>query len=244
MIEQQRLSAASMETLFQRLKTGGWRIVAPRASGDTMSFSEVDSPRDMATGMIQTTLSPKSEVFPMWEELFRFRRTETGIEMTEPTAPIQPTVVFGVRPCDARSLAALHAVFTWDYQDGPYLQRRAKVVLVGMSCAEADQCCFCTSVGGGPGDVTGSDLLLTSIGDDYLVEIVSERGRELATLAGDLLGAVGDVDKAAHLADVPVRFDVDQLAKRLPRAFEQDDLWIEQSLRCLGCGACAYVCPT
>ena len=26
--------------------------------------------------------------------------------------------------------------------------------------------------------------------------------------------------------------------------FDRSDVWLEQSLRCIGCGACAFVCPT
>lgn len=244
MIEQKRMPTASMGALFQRLKAGGWRIVAPRAAGDTVTFGEIESPDEMATGLVQTTLSSKSVVFPMWEELFRFRHGESGAEFRDVDEAIMPTAVVGLRPCDARAMQALHAVFTWDSQDEPYLRRRGRIALLGLSCAQADDCCFCTSVDGGPGDATGSDLLLTALGDDYLVEVVSDRGRELAALAGDLLVAGADVDKAAYLATVPVRFDAARLSTGLSKAFDREELWLEQSLRCLGCGACAYVCPT
>ena len=41
-----------------------------------------------------------------------------------------------------------------------------------------------------------------------------------------------------------MRFTADQLAARLPALFPKNEVWVEQSLRCLGCGACAFVCPT
>ncbi|MEW6252083.1 MAG: 4Fe-4S dicluster domain-containing protein, partial [Planctomycetota bacterium] len=50
--------------------------------------------------------------------------------------------------------------------------------------------------------------------------------------------------RGAVLAKVPPRFAADQLAGKLPALFDDNDLWREQSLRCLGCGACAFVCPT
>ncbi|MBN1425232.1 4Fe-4S dicluster domain-containing protein [Candidatus Fermentibacteria bacterium] len=244
MIEQKRMSTTSLEALFQRYKTAGWWILAPRAEGDITTFGEVDSPGDVAAGLIQTTLSPKSAVLPIWEELFRFRRGESGIEVVEAAESSVPTIIFGLRPCDARAFAALDAVFTWDSQDEPYLARRNKVAFVSIACNQADDYCFCTSTGGGPGDTAGSDLLLTGVGDEYLVEVVTERGVELAGIAGELFGPAEGMDKAAHLASVPVRFDLDRLRQVLPKTFDREELWIDQSLRCLGCGACAYVCPT
>lgn len=244
MIQHRRMAKTAAGQLFQRLKAAGWRIVAPRPAGDTVSFCEIDAPEEMAQGVIQTTLSPKSAVLPMWEALFGFRGDGAEIEMATIPEQAPPTVVFGLRPCDARAFAALDAVFTRDYPDQPYLRRRERIALVGVSCAEADEFCFCTSVGGGPGHATGSDLLLTAIGDDYLVEVVTDRGEELAGIAGDLLVAAEGVGKAAYLADVPERFDMDRLLHGLPAAFGREEQWLDQSLRCLGCGACAYVCPT
>ena len=50
-------------------------------------------------------------------------------------------------------------------------------------------------------------------------------------------------DKEKFLANVPVKFDVDTLVPKAQNSFESP-VWLEQSLRCIGCGACAYVCPT
>ena len=51
------------------------------------------------------------------------------------------------------------------------------------------------------------------------------------------------MDKATLVARVEVAFDQPALTAKLPGLFERG-LWDEQALRCLGCGACAYVCPT
>ncbi len=57
--------------------------------------------------------------------------------------------------------------------------------VVGVSCTKADEFCFCTSVGGGPGDTTGSDILLTAAqGGGYLAEILTEKGKALVAGAG------------------------------------------------------------
>ncbi len=244
MSDTRRLRAASLGALFERLRAAGWRIIGPRASGDTVTFGEVASPEDLATDIVQTTLSPKDVVLPMWEELFRFAKDPSGIRLSDRPVPATPTLVWGVRPCDARALSALDAIFTWDFQDEPYLARRGALTLVGVACTEADDWCFCTSTGGGPGDPTGSDLFLTPIEEGFLVEALSDRGRGIESAAEELFEPVDRADVVVRLADVPVRFDHKRLEPILKEAFDKEELWRAQSLRCLGCGACAYVCPT
>jgi sulfhydrogenase subunit beta (sulfur reductase) len=61
-------------------------------------------------------------------------------------------------------------------------------------------------------------------------------------LAADLFTAAPTEEKEKNLARVEKRFDVKKLAEKLPGFFDSP-VWVEQSLRCLGCGACAYVCP-
>ena len=51
------------------------------------------------------------------------------------------------------------------------------------------------------------------------------------------------MDKSASAAKVEPAFDQPALTSQLPGLFDSE-LWVDQSLRCVGCGACAYVCPT
>ncbi len=37
--------------------------------------------------------------------------------------------------------------------------------------------CFCTSLGSGPAEAANVDLMLTDIGDEFLVEEVTEKGQ-------------------------------------------------------------------
>jgi ferredoxin len=52
------------------------------------------------------------------------------------------------------------------------------------------------------------------------------------------------MDKESRLATVAGAFSPDAVAASLQRLFDAGDFWEEQSRRCIGCGACAYVCPT
>jgi len=65
----------------------------------------------------------------------------------------------------------------------------------------------------------------------------------VVNLASNLFEKTTNIEKEKFLAEVPVRFNHEEIRERLDKFFESKE-WIEQSLRCLGCGACAYVCPT
>jgi ferredoxin len=120
-----------------------------------------------------------------------------------------------------------------------------KTTLVSVACARSDEHCFCTSVGGGPGSVSGSDVLLTDVGHgEFLAEIITDRGRGLLAAAPGLPRPGPDLKKEDHLARVGPAFALDRVEAAMAALFDDESFWTEQSLRCLGCGACAYVCPT
>jgi formate hydrogenlyase subunit 6/NADH:ubiquinone oxidoreductase subunit I len=228
------------------MTASGRRILAPKAKGEESLFEEVKSLAEVCLDHVQTRSSAKEAVFPKCEAMLRYTLGDKGVVAYD-EKPFDPpsTVVFGVRPCDARSIAALTAVFNWDYPDKFYLERLARMTIIALSCTKADSDCFCTSVGGGPGDTAGSDILLTPISDgEYLAEVLTEKGQQIVALAPELFTAAPGAKKESYLAKVPVQFDAAELAKKLPVLFSDDKAWVEQSLRCLGCGACAFVCPT
>jgi ferredoxin len=164
------------------------------------------------------------------------------LEDVEPQ--VQPTVLFGIRPCEARAFHALDVVFNWDYKDKFFNTRLANTTVVAMSCTQADDSCFCTSVGSRPDDTAGSDILLSTLkAGGFVAEVLTDKGKALVALAKDafqpLTGDAGLVPPAT----VAPAFDAKVLQQKLAAKFDSP-LWAEQSLRCLGCGACAFVCPT
>jgi sulfhydrogenase subunit beta (sulfur reductase) len=234
---------AELEKLFSDWQSRGARIMAPKKNGDQIDFAVVTTPAEVSLDQVQTVQSAKAAVFPRVEELFSFKSRDGRVEVRERDA-LPQTVLFGVRPCDAAAFAALKAIFTWDSPDDLFSGRLEKTTVVAVSCARADAYCFCTSVGGAPGATDGSDMLLTEISPgEFLTEILSEKGRGLTGAAG-LKPCPAGVSKEDYLARVEPAFAREKVAPALARLFDDGAFWAEQSLRCLGCGACAYVCPT
>ncbi len=124
-------------------------------------------------------------LFPQVETLFTYASADDPSSIETPLRMERPRLLFGVRPCDARACGLLDKVFnSEDYKDIYYLTRRASLTVVGMGCVQARATCFCSSVGGGPCSPEGSDILLIDIGNEYVVQILSEQGARLFEGAG------------------------------------------------------------
>ena len=221
------------------------RLIAPIEDRMGTSFGEVSDPAAVRLDYRNTHLSSKEVVFPQCETLLRFRDDEAEDALSEE----RETVLFGVRPCDARALSLLDRVFTWDGLDDPYyLRRRQGTIVVALACREPGPACFCTSVGGAPAGEAGADVLATDLGDRLLLQAVKERGDALLEDAGvgeaasdaDVEAAKQAAESAeALLASVKAPTDLERL-----RATFDSDVWSELAMGCLGCGACTYSCPT
>lgn len=238
------LQSSSLEKLFHKLNETR-HIYAPVKKGKITSFNRVESLDEVAKDYIQTTISAKSILFLRNEILFHYKQENGDIPIKESDLQkIPEMVIWGCRPCDAKSFKSLSSVFNGDYKDIIYSSREARSAIISFSCNEADEYCFCTSAGSGPGNTEGSDILLTRLkSGDYLAEILTEKGQLIRELIPALFEASSTERKEENLARVPVVFDTAALKQKLEQAWDSE-LWITQSMRCLGCGACAFVCPS
>ncbi|MEI7595802.1 MAG: 4Fe-4S dicluster domain-containing protein [Bacteroidota bacterium] len=244
MEENKIISKESLGKLFDKIKSTGVVIHAPVGEDKNVEFKEVANFKEINHEYIQTIQSPKSLVFPKHETMFEFEKVEGEMKLKDVnTDEFKETVLWGAHPCDAVGFGALNAIFTWDYQDKYFIDRLKKLTVISLSCTKGDSYCFCTSVGINPGCETGSDILLTPIGNDkFLAQILTEKGEKIYKLASELFENAGNVNKEEHLAKIEKAFDYEELNKKLATNFD-DKVWEEIAMRCLGCGACAYVCP-
>jgi formate hydrogenlyase subunit 6/NADH:ubiquinone oxidoreductase subunit I len=239
------LSDNNLQMLLQELIRSERKVVAPVRTNNKVLFRQVANSSEVCSDHIQTALSAKDLLFPKTEELFKYRKIGKEVDMNDFSYnDIPETVLWGCRPCDAAGITPLNGIFNWDCSDNIFNERKARLTVVSFGCTRHDDSCFCTSVNGGPGNTTGSDILITSMGNgNHLAEIVTEKGRALVEKYNSLFDRNGlDVDKDAFLTKLDKAFDAGEIKKRLD-AFFNSDIWQRQSARCLGCGACAYVCP-
>ena len=243
-MEKRFISQPSLMQWLDKLNSEGKHLYAPVKKGARVDFARVSSAAEISFDHVQTTQSAKSVAFPRTEVLFSYEKEKGKVNLENFYAENMPsTVVFGLHPCDAAGFNPLTAIFSWDSRDEIFDARMERTTIVSLSCTRADESCFCTSVNGGPGNTTGSDILLTPVKEGFLVEILTEKGMALVKAdAASFEADRGDV-KEDFLAKLPVKFDLKAVQERLANAFESP-IWKKQSQRCLGCGACAFVCPT
>ena len=245
-IDKRLVRKDSLEKLFDILKQNSKKIYAPFTKNGKTIFRDAESFAEISTEYIQTTQSSKDIAFPRTEKILDYSKNKEGMSVKGiDLKDIPEVILWGVRPCDAVGIGELSSIFNWDYKDEIYNNRLSKVTVFGFSCTKSDEYCFCTSVGGNPGSTAGSDILFTRLGDngDFLAEIITEKGLQLFHWHQDLFEKSETYEKENFLAEVPVKFNHEEIKEKLDKFFESKE-WIEQSLRCLGCGACAYVCPT
>jgi ferredoxin len=223
-------------------------LFAPVKQDNHHVFARVTSPDEVDFQYANSLLSPKRLFLPQSEELYRFRNGQVTESL--PSEPEKRVVMF-IRPCDARALAFLDRVFGGTEFDDPYyLNRRENTTVVALACNRPLTTCFCTSVGGGPADEGGSDVLLFDLGESFLIRAVTQRGEDFIRAYEKLLGEAKkpDLEKAAKGSQtseqaITCSVAVKGLKEKLDEAFDSP-LWEEIHRKCLGCGTCTYLCST
>lgn len=212
-------------------------LIAPCDVDGVLLYRPVKNSAEVVWDFIRPVLSVKEALFPATERLLVIEKSGQQIRLNE-TLPEGEQVVFGVRPCDARGMDVLDALFIeTDPMDIYYAKRRENTTLIGLACKTMGETCFCTSVGGAPDDPTGMDVMLIEVDDGYVVQPVTEKGSAL--LSGLVLEEAPGAPPQATLVD-PIPFP--DLEAWTPQF--NDTFWADMSERCLSCRICAYVCPT
>ena len=244
--EKRLLNKEKLATIIEKIIAEGTLVFAPVKQGNMVNFTQISSPSEMTDDYIVTVKSPKLISFPKIEKLFDYTLSKFGSSVENINFDNIPNqVLIGARPCDSEGFASLNAIFTWDYKDNIYVKRLEKTTIIGVSCIKSDDNCFCTSMGGNPGGTKGSDILLTPVeNEEFLAEIITEKGKAFSEKFAEFFTIPGQsIEKEKYLTQVPVKLNPKNIHDNLAKIFD-NELWVEQSLRCIGCGACAYVCPT
>ena len=241
----------------------------PRGIGDTQEPGRYRlRQRDDGAyfGFADPAQSTKPVFFPAEEVIWRGRRdaADGGHFTVERDAPQQqPVALLGVRSCDLRAVQIHDRVLAnRRFTDAHYVARRESTFTVAVACGEPAATCFCASMGTGPrppatSNETGEaayDLLLTEVDPAmperhrFIVEIGTERGREVADAIAARVGAEPDRADAIAVTDAA--------AARQTRAIDtatvhdvliasaESPRWEDVASRCLACTNCTLVCPT
>ena len=224
-----------------------YSVFAPAKEAERQAFTRISAENMDSVNLAGAPVLPtKGLLLPRSETLF-----EIGLGTGDASVPeyAGDTLLFGARPCDARSIVNLDCVFLDErYKDGPYAARRECLTVVANACAEIPgDTCFCDSMGGSPAGREGADVLLreTRTGNAWIADFITDKGRRVEALwqAAGLLSAPGRASAKEPPACKLRPGKPECLPEKLVAAFE-NPAWARFSEACIGCGVCSYICPT
>jgi len=227
-------------------------VYAPCKDGDRYLLQKITAPENIDLGYSNTSNPAKSVIFPQAECMMDYSILENGFKVEDRSDKPSNSIIFGMRNCDARAFIYLDKVMLeGKYNDPYYARRRNETVLVGLACNTPPYYnCFCTSLGGSPHSTDNLDIQMVDLDDTYLIEPLTEKGKDILTKAEDLLSdpKPGDSEKRVNLAESSAKaivghLDVDGIPEKLDGMFE-NNYWTQVSNPCIGCGICTFLCPT
>ncbi|MBI5648387.1 MAG: 4Fe-4S dicluster domain-containing protein [Ignavibacteriae bacterium] len=243
-MEKYTITADNLQAFADGLVAKGHIVIGESPDGREFTAVRNGEALRFRAGETPTKLSFKSQVFPKTEAVFYYRKSADDVVLFEPELPTHTTVVFGARPCDAKSIGTLSKVFNWDYKDEYFNTRADNTVIVGMPCTYRDQHCFCTSVGLSPVSMEGSDIFLEpQQGGGYAVRVLTPKGASLLAQFPALFADGTAVQDQPAAAEGPEkRFDAVGVREWIRNNFESET-WKSFGENCVGCAQCAFACP-
>jgi hypothetical protein len=176
--------------------------------------------------------------------------------LSDPLPQNKKSVILGVKACDLRAAAILDHIFLDpDYIDPFYKSRRDNIIIISDDCPEPRDCCFCVLVGMNPFPEKGFDLNLSFLEDGTLVEVGSEKGKDLIRETKINLQQANPeqikrrnenrqkVIAALKEANKDFSFPLDNLPSLLEENYENPE-WKEACKTCVSCCACTNICPS
>jgi len=232
-----------------------YTLYGPKAEAGIVALGHIHSAEELMLDYRNSTISAKELFLPRAEVVYEF----DGQKFVDDKLPDEKRVIFGMRPCDCRALALLDRNFDTDeVQDPFYVTRRQNTIVVALGYNQPLSSCFCTVVGGGPFGQEGADVLMGDVGDSLLAKAITSKGKDFLARYGKFFSTAGsgswdkqakearDKMSAAPTLIKPAfggsELNIENLKSHLDNLFE-DEIWETISCKCLGCGACSYLCP-
>jgi NAD-dependent dihydropyrimidine dehydrogenase PreA subunit len=221
-------------------------VIGVKAERERFVFGPLTDAADLRLDYDVTALPPRQFLQPPCETLLSF--TAQGYQSV---GDDHPFVLFGVHPYDVVAICQMDAVFSQDNADTHYLHRRENATIVAVDVQKASPTVFAGAMGNSHVE-SGWDILLTKIGDEYLVQVATEKGKALA--AG--IASARDASPADLKAREGVwKENLKSLRKSTlnaapatwPKLLDSGydhPVWKEKSELCFSCGSCITTCPT
>jgi ferredoxin len=243
-----KIAKKDLFDLFSRL-AAEYRVFVPYEYKDRLVAGEFDAAKEASIvfGGIRQIQPLKSFLTYAREEL-----------CCPETPDAKPAIVAGVKQCDLSSLLLQDHVFLkGDFEDPTYAFRRANTLIISADCTCAKETCFCVAMGGKPYPHKYFDINLSDLGDNFLFEAATDKGKAVAgkykTFFRDARSK--DLDERDSVRErvsaevsgfIGKRGTPDTAAVKgaVKKAYDNLQMWQDFASTCVECGACNLVCPT
>ncbi len=223
-------------------------VVGVKSKHGKYVYDKITSFDEMCFDYDVTYMAPTKYLLPEKETLIRFKLE--GEAEVESVIDDTARAIIGIHPYDIKALELLDEAFIITKPDPNYIARRQNTIIIGVDCLNPSPKSFAPSMGTHLAE-TGFDLLLTDIGDGYMVTVGSEKGADLLFKYCRAREPTGDeIAKQKAVRDEALtkyQLSLDVPRERLPKLLEDsydDPYWESKSATCLSCGSCVMVCPT
>jgi sulfhydrogenase subunit beta (sulfur reductase) len=156
--------------------------------------------------------------------------------------------LIGVHPYDMIAINQMDELFSQDNYDTHYMCRRKNTTIIACDVVTPSENVFASSMGTAIVK-KGFDILLTNVGDGYVAEAGTEKGRQLLAKAPDADNydierkVLAQAENVKNLNKHKLKCDTHYLPKLLDKAYDHP-IWEERAKTCFSCGSCNQVCPT
>lgn len=244
-----KIAKAKLPEILQALAAES-RLYVPAASDGVVNFALWQDELEVALGALNVLVPPKKFFFPQTETVLKYELGEDLLLEDFACKAGEPTVLFGVRPCDVASFAMMDKVYLGDPVDEAYRRRREGTTVVALGCGDPDETCFCQSFDLDLAKAPGADVLTIDTGDELVLIAQTSKGEDLLKKLNGLLteASSGDENKVMDAQEKAkegyvTSVNVPGMKEKLDGMFA-DSYWDALYKRCIGCGTCTFVCPT
>lgn len=231
----------NLDALLTQLSQSALVYVPKEVSG-VLKFAPYVSSDPMRLDATNTLLPPKDLLFPQCQKMYHYGVNNDNEMFIDPIIESSEQILFGVRPCDMRSLECLDDVFlTKGFVDEYYQAKRDKLLTVAIGCTHPAKTCFCESIGLDPNNAPTADIMLRETDDTYQVEAYTPKGEKALEVWTPLLKEEEVQPQEVHCT---LQVDSTNIKEKLDTLSNSSELWDAMSIKCLNCGTCTYLCPT
>ena len=161
-------------------------VIAPvRGPCGDVVFSSLRSPGQVVWDFENPLHPPKQFVLPQTDPLVTIKRNGQRHEV-EPIYDDARRILFNVRSCDVKGIVFLTRMHEMEPADASYLRRLSSLTVISLTCNNPCPPGFCVCTDSGPFLSGGYDIQLTDLGENYLVEVGSEKGEAAVSEVPDL----------------------------------------------------------